>query len=269
MRKSAVQISLWDIYNGVSEAIEQHKPQLIRLLEEHIDFDRLIPVSFKLAFYRHMGRKHIYHLESFIRAFVIQKLLGIPTDTLLISLLRLCAELRDFCGFDKVPDASQLTRFRDQYRPFLAQMFEDLVKKDGFLEHAGFVDNYYGTPRAFVEENRKAGRDVLLEIEVQGALQVKKQRPDALLVFLTPQSGQELERRLRGRGTETDEVIRSRMKRAGEESKLMSSYDYILVNDDVDRAVEELHGLIRSQHLAASRNSGLIERISRELAVYQ
>ena len=128
MRKSAVQISLWDIYNGVSEAIEQHKPQLIRLLEEHIDFDRLIPVSFKLAFYRYMGRKHIYHLESFIRAFVVQKLLGIPTDTLLISLLRLCAELRDFCGFDKVPDASQLTRFRDQYRPFLAQMFEDLVE---------------------------------------------------------------------------------------------------------------------------------------------
>ena len=64
MRKSAVQISLWDIYNGVSEAIEQHKPQLIRLLEEHIDFDRLIPVSFKLAFYRHMGRKHIYHLKA-------------------------------------------------------------------------------------------------------------------------------------------------------------------------------------------------------------
>ena len=127
MRKSAVQISLWDIYNGVSEAIEQHKPQLIRLLEEHIDFDRLIPVSFKLAFYRHMGRKHKYHLESFIRAFVVQKVLGIPTDTLLLSLLRLCAELRDFCGFDKIPDASQLTRFRDRYCSFLAQMFEHLV----------------------------------------------------------------------------------------------------------------------------------------------
>ena len=71
---------MWDIYNGVSEAIEQHKPQLIRLLEEHIDFDRLIPVSFKLAFYCHMGRKHKYHLESYIRAFVVQKLLGIPRD---------------------------------------------------------------------------------------------------------------------------------------------------------------------------------------------
>ena len=118
---------MWDIYNGVSEAIEQHKPQLIRLLEEHIDFDKLIPVSFKLAFYRHMGRKHKYHLESYIRAFVVQKLLGIPRDTLLLSVLRLSAELRDFCGFDKVPDASQLTRFRENYKSYLAEMFEHLV----------------------------------------------------------------------------------------------------------------------------------------------
>ena len=118
---------MWDIYNGVSEAIEQHKPQLIRLLEEHIDFDKLIPVNFKLAFYRHMGRKHKYHLESYIRAFVVQKLLGIPKDTLLLSVLRLSAELRDFCGFDKVPDASQLTRFRENYKSYLAEMFEHLV----------------------------------------------------------------------------------------------------------------------------------------------
>ena len=127
MRKSAVQISLWDIYNGVSEAVEQHKPQLIRLLEEHIDFDRLIPVGFKLAFYRYMGRKHKYHLESFIRAFVVQKLLGIPTDALLLSVLRLSAELRDFCGFDDVPDASQLTRFKENYKSYLSEMFEHLV----------------------------------------------------------------------------------------------------------------------------------------------
>jgi len=118
---------MWDIYNGVSEAIEQHKPQLIRFLEEHIDFDKLIPVNFKLAFYRHMGRKHKYHLESYIRAFVVQKLLGIPKDTLLLSVLRLSAELRDFCGFDKVPDASQLTRFRENYKSYLAEMFEHLV----------------------------------------------------------------------------------------------------------------------------------------------
>lgn len=149
------------------------------------------------------------------------------------------------------------------------EAFEKMIEEHAFLEYASYVGNYYGTPASYVDEQLNLGKDVILEIEVQGALQVKKQRPDALLVFLTPQSGQELERRLRGRGTETDEVIRSRMKRAGEESKLMSSYDYILVNEDVDRAVEELHGLIRSQHLAASRNSGLIERISRELAVYQ
>ena len=84
--------------------------------------------------YRYMGRKHIYHLESFIRAFVVQKLLGIPTDTLLISLLRLCAELRDFCGFDKVPDASQLTRFRDRYRPFKSRIAKKKdIQKDVFL----------------------------------------------------------------------------------------------------------------------------------------
>ena len=82
------------------------------------------------------------------------------------------------------------------------EMFEDLVKKDGFLEHAGFVDNYYGTPRAFVEENRKAGRDVLLEIEVQGARQIHDLFPEAMLIFIAPPTAQELKNRLFGRGTD-------------------------------------------------------------------
>ena len=144
-----------------------------------------------------------------------------------------------------------------------------MIGEHAFLEYANYVGNYYGTPASYVDEQLNLGKDVILEIEVQGALQVKKLRSDALLVFLTPPSGAELERRLRGRGTETDEVIRSRMKRAGEESELMSSYDYILINDDVDRATEELHNLIRSQHLAASRNEELIGRIHRELVVYR
>ncbi len=145
--------------------------------------------------------------------------------------------------------------------------FEKMIGEHAFLEYANYVGNYYGTPASYVDEQLNLGKDVILEIEVQGALQVKKLRSDALLVFLTPPSGAELERRLRGRGTETDEVIRSRMRRAGEESELMSSYDYILINDDVDRATEELHNLIRSQHLAASRNEELIGRIRRELGV--
>ena len=111
MRNKCVQISFFDIYNGVSKSIEEHKPELIQLLEKHLDFDNLIPAGFRFDFYRRHGRKHIYHLESFIRALTLQKLLGIPTDKLLIIILKTGSELRDFCGFDKVPDASQFTRF--------------------------------------------------------------------------------------------------------------------------------------------------------------
>lgn len=127
MQKSAVQISLSDIYNGVSESIEKRKPDLIRLLDEHIDFNGIIPAEFKLAFYGRMGRSHIYHLESFIRALILQKLIGIPTDSLLITILKCSKEIRDFCGFDMVPDASQFTRFRDKYCGHLIKMFENLV----------------------------------------------------------------------------------------------------------------------------------------------
>ena len=128
MRNSAVQMTLWDIYNGVSESIEEQKPELIRLLEEHIDFSSLIPNDFNRAFYRRMGRSHIYHLESFVRALVLQKLLGISSDALLITILHCCKELREFCGFSKVPDASQFSRFRGNFCEQLAKMFEYLVE---------------------------------------------------------------------------------------------------------------------------------------------
>ncbi len=120
-------MSLFDIYNGVSESIEQKKPELISLLEEHIDFDGIIPSRFQWAFYSRHGRPHKYRLESFIRALIIQKLLGICTDKLLISILKCSFELRDFCGFDKVPDPSQFTRFRENYCEYLSEMFEYLV----------------------------------------------------------------------------------------------------------------------------------------------
>lgn len=127
MRKSAVQISLSDIYDGVSESISQKKPELVQLLEEHIDFEELIPQKFYSAFYSRTGRTHIYHLESFIRALVLQKILGISSDSLLISFLKCSKELCDFCGFIKVPDASQFTRFRDKYCHNIEEMFEHMV----------------------------------------------------------------------------------------------------------------------------------------------
>jgi len=128
MRKSAEQISFFDIYNGVSKSIKEKKPELIRLLEEHINFENMISINFKYAFYRHLGRNHVYHLESFIRAFILQKLLGISTDSLLISILKCSSELCEFCGFNKVPDASQFTRFREKYCDYIALMFENLVE---------------------------------------------------------------------------------------------------------------------------------------------
>lgn len=127
MRKKNVQMSLFDIYNDVSEAVENKKPKVISLLEEHIDFENIIPQNFYRAFYSHYGRNNIYHLESYIRALLLQKILGIPTDKLLLDILKCSSELTAFCGFDKIPDGSALTRFKQRFTGSLAEMFENLV----------------------------------------------------------------------------------------------------------------------------------------------
>ena len=143
--------------------------------------------------------------------------------------------------------------------------FEDLIAKDQLIEHARYVSNYYGTPRSYVEEKMAEGKDVILEIEIQGALKVKEKFPETLLVFVVPPSAEELKKRLIGRGTETMEVIEQRMKRATEEAEEMDSYDYILVNDNLDKAVEDLHNLIQSQHMQASCNAELIKTMKEDL----
>ena len=145
------------------------------------------------------------------------------------------------------------------------EKFEELIAKDQLIEHARYVNHYYGTPRSYVESKLSEGKDVILEIEIQGALNVKKKYPDALLIFIVPPTASELKKRLTGRGTETEEVINKRLRRAFEESEGMDSYDYILVNDTVDRCVEELHGLIQSQHLKISGNRELVAEMKKEL----
>lgn len=144
--------------------------------------------------------------------------------------------------------------------------FEDLIAKDQFIEHAKYVSNYYGTPRSYVEEKMAEGKDVILEIEIQGALKVKEKFPETLLIFVVPPSAEELKKRLIGRGTETMEVIEQRMSRATEEAEAMDAYDYILVNDDLDKAVERLHYLIQSQHMQARGNAEMIKTMKEELA---
>lgn len=124
------------------------------------------------------------------------------------------------------------------------EVFEDLVSRDGLLEHAGFVDNYYGTPRAFVEENRRAGRDVLLEIEVQGAMQIREKFPETMLIFVTPPTAVELRNRLFGRQTESKEKALKRLRRAAAEVHSIGEYPYLIINDDVEACAESLHSVI-------------------------
>ena len=127
MRNKNVQMSFEDIYNDVSNSMENEKSKLISLLEEHINLNDLIPYSFRSAFYNKMGRNHIYHLDSFLWFAILKKLFGLSQNTQLICILKCSRELRDFCGFEKVPDASQITRFYQNYCEHIALMFERLV----------------------------------------------------------------------------------------------------------------------------------------------
>ena len=143
--------------------------------------------------------------------------------------------------------------------------FEKLIQENGLIEHAGYVDHYYGTPRKFVEDKLSEGIDVILEIEIQGALQIKEQYPDAVLLFVMPPSAAELEKRLRGRGTETEEVILQRLKRAREESVGIEKYDYLVINDDLEQCTERLHNIIEAAHSTPQRNLDFIDTIREEL----
>lgn len=143
--------------------------------------------------------------------------------------------------------------------------FEKMIAKKELIEYAKYVDNYYGTPKAYVEEQLYSGRDVILEIEIQGALKVKEQFPEALLLFVTPPDAETLRKRLVGRGTETMDVIESRMAQAGREAQGMEQYDYLVINDDLDTCVEEMHQIILSEHHRSSRNKEFIQAIKKEL----
>lgn len=145
------------------------------------------------------------------------------------------------------------------------EQFEQKIAENGLIEYARYCDNYYGTPRKYVEEQLAQGKDVILEIEIQGALKVKKQYPDALLLFVMPPSAAELRNRLVGRGTETPEVIEKRMHRAVEEAEGIENYEYLVVNDDLDSCVRQLHEIIKAAHNTPLRNEEFIEKIRRDL----
>lgn len=148
------------------------------------------------------------------------------------------------------------------------EQFEQTISENGLVEYACYCGNYYGTPRKYVEEQLEMGKDVILEIEIQGALKIRKQFPDALLLFVMPPSAQELKKRLVGRGTEPEDVIQKRLSRAAEEADGIEEYDYIVVNDKLEDCVKEMHGLIMAAHETPLRNLDFINKVRKELEAF-
>ena len=143
--------------------------------------------------------------------------------------------------------------------------FEELIAKGEMLEYAEYVGNYYGTPLSYVEETLAQGKDVFLEIEVQGAKQVKEKVPDGVFIFLTPPDLEELRSRIVGRGTDCIEVIDERMRVAKEEIEMMALYDYAVVNDEVPKAVKRIKEIIASEHFRVERVINKYRKMIEEL----
>lgn len=143
--------------------------------------------------------------------------------------------------------------------------FDRMIEEGALVEYAQYVGNYYGTPRAYVEQQLEAGKDVILEIEIQGALKIKERFPDTLLLFLVPPNADILESRLKGRKTETPDVITQRLNRAVEEAEFIDRYDYLIVNDDLETCVEETHGIIQGEHYRTYRNTEFLENLRKDL----
>lgn len=150
--------------------------------------------------------------------------------------------------------------------------FEKMIEEDGLLEYAQYVGHYYGTPKSYVKEQLDAGKNVILEIEIQGALKIKKQFPDTVLMFVSAPGADELRNRLVGRGTESEEVCRQRLSRAYEESLGIEQYDYLVINDKLDECVELVNDIIhssddtdRNQDYLVSSNIDFINKMRKEL----
>lgn len=146
--------------------------------------------------------------------------------------------------------------------------FESMIEQGQLIEYAKYVNNYYGTPKTYVESQLALGKDVILEIEIQGALKVKEQFPDTLLLFVTTPTAEELKNRLVGRGTEDEATILSRLSRAVEESQGIENYDYFVVNDDLEECVDKVHGIILSEHYRISRNNTIVQEMREELTSF-
>ena len=145
------------------------------------------------------------------------------------------------------------------YHFLTREKFQEWIDAGDFLEHAQFVGNFYGTPRRYVDEAMDQGRDVLLDIEIQGAEQIHQKRPEAVRIYIAPPSWEELERRLTGRGTEDTEKVRSRLARGREEFAAAKDFYYLVIKDTVDHAVAEIRAIMTAEHCRPAERAAQIE----------
>ena len=194
------------------------------------------------------------------RTFVVSGPSGVGKSTVLKALLESRKNLYfSVSATTRDPRPGELDGIH--YHFMDVESFRKWIAMDQFLEYAEYVGNFYGTPKKFVDDAMEAGKDVILEIEIQGAAKVREKMPEAVSLFLVPPSFEELSRRLHGRGTDSEEKIQQRLETARREAKEIVNYDYIVVNDTVDRAVGEILAILIAEGCRKERRLHLVEGV--------
>ena len=192
--------------------------------------------------------------------FIISGPSGSGKDTLIVRLLEKLPELR-FSISSITRGMREGEKQGEKYNFITREKFEDMINNGELLEYNTYVGNYYGTPKAPVVKAIEDGSDIIIEVDVNGAAQIREKLREAVSIFIMPPSYEELKARLSGRGTETKELIDRRMESALGEIRRASEYDYIVVNDDIDTAVNDIMSVILSQRLKTERKSYIIEEV--------
>lgn len=192
--------------------------------------------------------------------FIISGPSGSGKDTLLIELFKKCPEL-EFSISSITRDMREGEVEGEKYHFISREEFEQMIEKDELLEYNLYVENYYGTPRGPVEKAVSEQKDIFIEVDVNGAKSIREKIPEAISIFILPPSFKELKRRLSGRGTETEEIINLRMAAALEEIKRATEYDYIIVNDDLSQAVNDIIAVINGSKFNLKRKKHIIDEV--------
>ncbi len=192
--------------------------------------------------------------------FIISGPSGSGKDTVLVKLFEKCPEIL-FSISSVTRNMRQGEKEGEKYNFISREKFEAMIKEDKLLEYNLYVDNYYGTPREPVEKAVSENKDIFIEVDVNGAASIREKLPEAISIFIMPPSFEELKRRLSSRGTETEQVINKRMSEALGEIKRACEYDYIVVNDDLAVAVEDIISIIRGSRFALKRQNHIINEV--------